>query len=605
MPEIHLNQFRSLAAEDPNATIELDASATKLKIQDTGIVARIGRFFTSHSTLLKRNQNTTAAFYDALQKTYGLTIAKEAVWHLKGIAHQNENVKVDGRYRLTAGDIELAVKKASTLKESFAQAINSSPDISQAQIPKDYADEYIIGELYDLKESRNTDEWIKSRLADGKANDLWKIATILDHSGNASHEDNFLAANLVANIRQHVISNTVASLGVTDPSKLAKTSSDIKLYLLARELIKNPAEFSLSYEDFHKELVALTTETFKNELYLTPILKKNRADEQKQKSFYENYKEVKQSIHENFKAAQQAIHENRNKVAAPAEQAPVADTTTTTEFITAQGKKGVIVPSSAHELNQQQAAQALAQGVKKATLQERIKTDGIDYSNPSEATLAAMQSIEQELKEIEEGVQKNTHSSKEGTAKDQTAKLTALNQRLVAAQTTLKNAIEGYARKTVLTTGEDGHQFEKPVQRKLKPEEQQTRITESQDEIRAINRDKANALGIQSEFLAENLEQLRWKLQNAENGFSVKLEKRIDPATNKPVKDAEGNFVEDLISKKFKPEAQAARIEEYQKEIVLVQASLAQVQQELFILNKKPVIADEVIYSTVLPHTKT
>jgi hypothetical protein len=127
MPDIHLNRFRNLAAEAPDAKIELHAQGGDLQVQKTGLSARLGRFFTSHTTLLKRTENASSAFYKALSDQYGDHIAKEALGQFKGISIREGQVRVDGSYFLTAGIIQNALKIAGSLEEQKKSASQNTP----------------------------------------------------------------------------------------------------------------------------------------------------------------------------------------------------------------------------------------------------------------------------------------------------------------------------------------------------------------------------------------------------------------------------------------------------------------------------------------------
>jgi len=356
MPDIHLNRFRSLTEQSPDARIELDSSSNSLQIQKSGLGASLGRFFTSHSTLLKRNENAALAFYQALQKEYGDCIAAEAVSHFKGISIRNGKASADGAYFVTAEAVKTALQVAGALKEK----------------------------------------------------------------------------------------------------------------------------------------------------------------------------------------------------------------TTPTVFRTPEGQTGVAVPSSEGYLSADERAQAIAAGNEKRANQTKIQKGEllIDFSTPSDATNALHQAV------IADGAGTG-HTSREGLAKDQTAILFDLNKRLVRAQ--------------VDVTQQD-------------PEA-----------IQALTRAKVQALGAQSEYLSEQLEDIKWQLANAENGVSKKWFLRLDPVSKEPIKDIEGNPIEDLKQRRLRPEEKTERVKDLREKAAALQEGLAFIIKELNTANGNTaaVADDEVIYSTIRFETKS
>jgi len=350
MPDIHLNRFRGLADQSPNARIELDTNSNSLKIQKTGLRATLGRFFTSHKTLLKRNENAAVALYKALQNEYGEKIATQAVSHFKGIAIRDGQINADGSYFVTAEAVKTALQVAGALKEQ-----------------------------------------------------------------------------------------------------------------------------------------------------VTP-----------------------------------------------------------TEFRTADGKAGVAVPSSPSYLTPEERAQAKAAGLEKRARQERIQTGEliVDFSSPSDATNAFHQSV------IKDGPGTG-HTSREGLAKDQTSILLDLNKRIVRAQV-------------------DGAHADPKL-------------------IQELSSAKIRALGDQSEYLSEQLEDIKWQLSNAENGVSKKWFPRLDPATKVQVKDVDGNPIEDLKQRKLRPEEKIERVKDLSEKAAALEEELASIRQELSELSAQhPVVTgDDVIYSTI------
>jgi hypothetical protein len=350
MSDIHLNRFRNLTEQSPNARIELDASTNSLQIQKSGVGASLGRFFTSHSTLLKRNENAALAFYQALQKEYGDSIATQAVGHFKGISIRNGQVSADGAYFVTADAVKTALQLAGALKEK----------------------------------------------------------------------------------------------------------------------------------------------------------------------------------------------------------------TTPTMFRTPDGKTGVAVPSSPSYLSADERAQAIAAGNEKRANQKKIQKGEllIDFSAPSDSTTAVHQAV------IAEGPGSG-HTSREGLAKDQTAILFDLNKRIVRAQV-------------------DSAQ-------------------QDPEAIQSLLRAKVRALSDQSEYLSEQLEDIKWQLTNAENGVSKKWFPRLDPATKEQAKDIDGNPIEDLKQRRLRPEEKAERVKDLREKATALEEKLAFVLTELNSINSNKVAKaeDDVIYSTI------
>jgi len=356
MSDIHLNRFRNLTEQSPDARIQLDSSSNSLHIQKSGLGASLGRFFTSHKTLLKRNENAAVAFYQALQKEYGDSIAKEAVGHFKGISIRDGQVSADGAYFVTAEAVKTALQVAGALKEK----------------------------------------------------------------------------------------------------------------------------------------------------------------------------------------------------------------TTPTVFRTPEGQTGVAVPSSEGYLSADERAQAIAAGNEKRANQTKIQKGEllIDFSAPSDATNALHQAV------IADGAGTG-HTSREGLAKDQTAILFDLNKRLVRAQV-------------------DGTQHDAQA-------------------IQSLTRAKVQALGAQSEYLSEQLEDIKWQLANAENGVSRKWLPRLDPATKEQVKDHDGNPIEDLKQRRLRPEEKTERVKDLSEKAAALEEGLAFIIKELNAANSGSTTAtdDEVIYSTIRFETKS
>jgi hypothetical protein len=355
MSDIHLNRFRNLTELSPTARIELDSSSNSLQVQQSGVGASLGRFFTSHKTLLKRNENAALAFYQALQKEYGASIAAQAVGHFKGISIRNGQVSADGAYFVTAEAVKTALQVAGALKEQ----------------------------------------------------------------------------------------------------------------------------------------------------------------------------------------------------------------TTPTVFRTPEGKTGVAVPSSPGYLTADERAQAIAAGNEKRANQQKIQKGEllIDFSEPSEATSALHQAV------IADGAGAG-HTSREGLAKDQSALLFDLNKRLVRAQV-------------------DGP-----------PHTPQA--------IQELTRAKVQALGAQSEFLSEQLEDIKWQLANAQSGVSRKWVPRVHPDTKEPVKDIDGNPIEDLKQRRLRPEEKTERIKNLREKTKELEEALAFVLKELNTVNshKTGATDDDVIYSTIRVENK-
>ena len=356
MSDIHLNRFRNLAEGSPDARIQLDSSSNSLQIQKSGVGASLGRFFTSHKTLLKRNENAALAFYQALQQEYGDSIAAKAVGHFKGISIRNGQASADGAFFVTAEAVKTALQVAGALKEETTPKVFRTPD----------------------------------------------------------------------------------------------------------------------------------------------------------------------------------------------------------------DKTGVAVPSSPGYLSADERAQAIAAGNEKRANQTKIQEGEllIDFSAPSDATNALNQAV------IADGPGSG-HTSREGLAKDQTAILSDLNKRLVRAHV-------------------DGAQPDALA-------------------IQSLTRAKVQALGAQSEYLSEQLEDIKWQLANAEKGVSRKWISRVDPVTKKPAKDVDGNPIEDLKQRRLRPEEKTERVNDLRKKVVDLQKQLVVITKELSAVDgaRTAASADDVTYSTIRFDNKT